>query len=93
MASTVNQTLKEDGSSSPYFPTNYSWVLWAILVTFLVTRLSIGTKHTRLSGAPIVGKKWRFEPSILTKYRFVFGAWPIVREGWRKVRNIITFKN
>lgn len=64
-------------------------ILLALLITcpVLVTKARNCTKYTILHGAPIVGRKWKYEPRWLTRYRFVPSGWDITREGWDKVRS------
>ena len=60
------------------------WVAVA-LVPVLLSQLSKYTKHTVLPNLPVVGRKWSFEPLLLTRYRFVLKGWDITRDAWEKV--------
>ncbi|KAI1738014.1 cytochrome P450, partial [Xylaria scruposa] len=55
----------------------------------LVLRLFVKNKHSLLSDAPIVGKQWRLEPHIITRYRYIFNGWEITKEGWEKHKDSI----
>lgn len=59
-----------------------------ILCPVLIAYARSCTKYTTITGAPVVGKKWKYEPSWLTRYRFVTGGWEVAQEGWQKVREI-----
>ena len=64
----------------------YSYAAFAILFSTLVW-LAGQAKGTRLAGAPVAGKRFSWEPEIVTRYRFPFGGWKIIHDGYEKVSN------
>lgn len=68
-------------------------ILLALLIVcpVLIAKARNSTKYTIVRGAPIVGRKWKYEPGWLTRYRFLTGAWEITKEGWEKVRPHVSF--
>lgn len=67
-----------------------SHVYLLVLLVFLpvfVSKVRQYTKYTTIRGAPVAGRNWKFEPLVMTRYRFVTSGWPIVRDGWEKVRS------
>ncbi|KAL1862626.1 hypothetical protein Daus18300_008423 [Diaporthe australafricana] len=65
------------------------FILLALLIVcpVLIAKARTCTKYTILPAAPIVGRKWKYEPRWLTRYRFVPSGWDITREGWDKHRD------
>ncbi|POS78831.1 ent-kaurene oxidase [Diaporthe helianthi] len=63
-------------------------ILLALIIVcpVLITKARNSTKYTIIPGTPIVGRKWKYEPAWLTRYRFVTNGWDITKEGWEKVR-------
>lgn len=55
-------------------------LVWVILSTLFKF-----SKHTLVPRAPVVGRKWWFEPLFVTRYRFVLNGWSITKEGWQAV--------
>lgn len=55
-------------------------LVWVILPTLFKF-----SKHTLVSRAPVVGRKWWFEPLFVTRYRFILNGWSITKEGWQTV--------
>ena len=39
----------------------------------------------RIAGAPVHGRRSKWEPSLLLQLRFVFSAYDIISSGWEKV--------
>ncbi|KAI0474456.1 cytochrome P450 [Xylaria cf. heliscus] len=68
---------------------NFVGIVGLILTSVLVLRAFVKSQHTLLSDAPIVGQQWRFEPRIITRYRYVFNGWEITRKGWEKYKDSI----
>lgn len=61
--------------------------LWlaVALIPILFSQFSKYTKHTVLPNLPVAGRKFSFEPLLLTRYRFVLRGWEITRDAWHKV--------
>ncbi|KAI1273002.1 cytochrome P450 [Xylaria sp. FL0933] len=63
-----------------------------IVLTFIlimILRSFVRYKHTLLPNVPVAGKRWRLEPSIITRYRYVFDGWAVTKDGWEKHKNSI----
>lgn len=69
--------------------------LWSsiILLLYLLLQSNKPEKHKLLRDAPIVGKKWQWEPLFLTRYRYILSGRSVTKEGWDKVSNQISFEH
>ena len=61
------------------------YVVGALAVLGLSFILPDSSRGKVLSGAPVVGRRWFFEPAWFTKLRFTVQGWEISHEGWLKV--------
>ena len=59
-------------------------VLLALLLLLWFKPLRVA-RYARIAGTPVAGAKWRFEPALITRYRFISGGWAVARDGWHKV--------
>ena len=66
----------------------FSSLTFRVLVAFVLVYAffpDLNRSHI-LPGLPIAGRKWRFEPRLITRYRAVAGHFDIVTEAVKKVR-------
>lgn len=67
------------------FSSSLIYALTGIVAAFVIFGdiPRIGSRYRKLPGAPVVGARFRLEPSWLTRYRFTLSGWSIVNEGWK----------
>lgn len=66
------------------FSKAYSLTVFVIVILTIISRL--GRKEgISIPGAPVVGAQSRWEPLLITKYRFPFGGWAVVYQGYKQV--------
>ncbi|KAK4174301.1 cytochrome P450 [Triangularia setosa] len=53
-----------------------------ITIVFILNILFLSTKYRTVSGSPVAGQKWWFEPLVITRYRFLLNGWAVTRAGW-----------
>lgn len=58
-------------------------LLIGVLAAFFLAHSGCGAKYH--VDAPLVGKRWLYEPTVYTRTRFFKEAWPIIHEGFTKV--------
>nr|UOW59931.1 SonI [Paraconiothyrium archidendri] len=69
-------------------PTNYYQLAATVFGLYFAWSLIVGRKQNpTVAGAPVVGKRWAWEPAILLQLRFVFGAFDIISDGYNKLKN------
>lgn len=59
--------------------------LFGIVLGALILLSSFAQKKPYVSGAPVHGRQWWWEPTLWLQSRFTFGARDIVASGYKKV--------
>ena len=63
-----------------------AYILAALVIAVWFIAPGFGRKaDTVVSGAAVAGARSRWEPMLITRYRFPFGGWPVVYQGYKKV--------
>lgn len=73
-------------------PLYWLWTGIAVLLILLVNTFDKYTQHTINPDLPVAGKKWSWEPRIVTRYRFLLSGWEICREALEKVGSLSTLR-
>lgn len=60
-------------------------IVGLVALVFVLNILFWSTKYCTVSGSPVAGRKWWFEPLILTRYRFLLNGWSVTQAGWDQV--------
>lgn len=67
-------------------PTYSLWTSVAVFSALFLHAVDKYTAHTINPDLPVAGKRWRWEPGFITRYRFLLYGWEIVRDALENVR-------